>query len=215
MRRSVNSRLICCPGTPAFQPPEIAQGQDRFHGFKVDVWASGITLFRFVTGFYPFEGENVYILYENISKAVLQVPDDLDELLQSLLKGLLERDVKQRLSIAEAKNHQWVRRTYPKYGNDEVRGNEQIAQHTSVLPYVQSLHDPELLDEEEYECGDSPETNLRKEFWRYTKLNVNNQPMRYSASGESTNDGCSFIRAELSQSKRSIYNNLRDKCNQS
>lgn len=183
------------------------------------MWASGITLFRFVTGFYPFEGENVYILYENISKAVLQVPDDLDELLQSLLKGLLERDVKQRLSIAEAKNHQWVRRTYPKYGNDEVRGNEQAAQHTqltSVLPYVQSLHDPELLDEEEYESHDSPETSLRKEFWRYTKLNVNNQPMRHSVSGESSpNDGCSFIRAELSQSKRSIYNNLRDRCNQS
>ena len=182
----------------------------------MDVWASGITLFKFVTGFYPFEGENVYILYENISKAVLRVPDDLDELLQSLLKGLLERDVKRRLSIAEAKAHQWVRRTYPKYGNDGVRGNAEVGQQTSVLPYVQSLHDPELLDEEEYEISDSPETNLRKEFWRYTKLNANSQQLRHSISSESTpSDGCSFIRTELSQSKRSIYNNLRDKCNQS
>lgn len=53
-------------GTPAFQPPEIAQGQDRFHGFKVDAWASGITLFKFVTGYYPFEG--LFISFSQCSK---------------------------------------------------------------------------------------------------------------------------------------------------
>lgn len=31
-------------GSPAFQPPEIANGLDSFPGFKVDVWSSGVTL---------------------------------------------------------------------------------------------------------------------------------------------------------------------------
>nr|XP_054764208.1 serine/threonine-protein kinase STK11-like [Lytechinus pictus] len=31
-------------GSPAFQPPEIANGQDVFSGFKVDIWSSGVTL---------------------------------------------------------------------------------------------------------------------------------------------------------------------------
>lgn len=31
-------------GSPAFQPPEIANGNDAFSGFKVDIWSSGVTL---------------------------------------------------------------------------------------------------------------------------------------------------------------------------
>ena len=47
-------------GTPAFQPPEIANGLDEFPGFKVDVWSAGVTLFNFVTGSYPFEGDTIF-----------------------------------------------------------------------------------------------------------------------------------------------------------
>ena len=207
-------------GTPAFQPPEIAQGQEKFNGFKVDVWASGITLFKFVTGYYPFEGENVYILFENISKAVLEIPNHLDELLQSLLKGLLERDVNKRLTIADAKNHHWVRRTHPKFGNDEVRMNERFRKQTSVLPYIKGLYDTEL-DEDDEENDDSTETYLRREFWRYTKLNVNNENLKsrssYLSESNANDGGCSFLnkRPELSQSKRSIYDNMKEHCNPS
>ena len=31
-------------GSPAFQPPEIASYLDSWSGFKVDIWASGVTL---------------------------------------------------------------------------------------------------------------------------------------------------------------------------
>jgi serine/threonine-protein kinase 11 len=31
-------------GSPAFQPPEIANGHESFAGFKVDVWSSGVSL---------------------------------------------------------------------------------------------------------------------------------------------------------------------------
>ena len=47
-------------GTPTFQPPEIANGQETFSGFKVDVWSTGVTLINFVTGGYPFEGDTIF-----------------------------------------------------------------------------------------------------------------------------------------------------------
>lgn len=31
-------------GSPAFQPPEIANGQESFAGYKVDVWSAGVSL---------------------------------------------------------------------------------------------------------------------------------------------------------------------------
>ena len=47
-------------GTPTFQPPEIANGHETFSGFKVDIWSTGVTLFNFVTGGYPFEGDTIF-----------------------------------------------------------------------------------------------------------------------------------------------------------
>lgn len=55
-----NDLCFTSQGSPAFQPPEIADGIDEFHGFKVDIWSSGVTLYNITTGIYPFEGENIY-----------------------------------------------------------------------------------------------------------------------------------------------------------
>lgn len=76
-------------GSPAFQPPEIANGNEIFHGFKVDVWSSGVTLYNITSGEYPFEGDSIYKLFENISNGDFTIPDSIDELLESLIKGHL------------------------------------------------------------------------------------------------------------------------------
>lgn len=45
--------------------------------------------YNFTTGKYPFEGDNIYKLFENIGKGEFEVPADLDPLLQDLLLGML------------------------------------------------------------------------------------------------------------------------------
>lgn len=39
------------------------------------------------TGLYPFEGENIYKLFENIGKGEYVIPDSIDTMLASLIKG--------------------------------------------------------------------------------------------------------------------------------
>lgn len=41
------------------------------------------------TGLYPFEGENIYKLFENIGKGEYTIPDSLDKTLNTLLTGKL------------------------------------------------------------------------------------------------------------------------------
>ena len=32
-------------GTPAFQCPEIANGEDTYSGYSIDIWSCGVTLY--------------------------------------------------------------------------------------------------------------------------------------------------------------------------
>lgn len=95
-------------GSPAFQPPEIANGHESFAGFKVDIWSSGVTLYNLATGNYPFEGDNIYRLLENIGKAQWVPPAsmyDLDHDLTTLVLGMLQSDATQRFSLQQIRKH--------------------------------------------------------------------------------------------------------------
>jgi serine/threonine-protein kinase 11 len=134
-------------GTPAFQPPEIARagGEERFSGFKLDVWSSGVTLYNFVTGTYPFEGDTIFRLFEEIAKCEYTIPGDVDPLLESLIRGMLEEDPEKRLTVREVKHHDWCRKKHPSNSppvtvkpRDGDDGDPTLS--TSVVPYLCDLH---------------------------------------------------------------------------
>lgn len=58
-------------GSPAFQPPEVASGCQSFSGFKVDVWAAGVSLFLLTTGVVPFSGSSLINLFDTIAKVIV------------------------------------------------------------------------------------------------------------------------------------------------
>lgn len=118
-------------GSPAFQAPEVAEGVEKFSGFKIDVWSSGVTLYCITTGKYPFEGENIYRLFETISKGIFMMPDDVDPALQNLLYGMLDKDPISRFSLIQVKEHEWVRRKHPPI-SDHVPLPTQI--FTPIIP---------------------------------------------------------------------------------
>lgn len=43
--------------------------------------------YNITTGKYPFEGENIYKLFENIGRGEFTVPEGVDDSLADLLKG--------------------------------------------------------------------------------------------------------------------------------
>lgn len=100
-------------GSPAFQAPELADGAERFSGYKIDIWSSGVTLYSITTGRYPFEGENIYRLFEKISKGDFVMPAELDPALQNLLLGMLTKNPEKRFSLSQVKSHDWFRRNHP------------------------------------------------------------------------------------------------------
>ncbi|KRZ77855.1 Serine/threonine-protein kinase STK11, partial [Trichinella papuae] len=146
-----NDLISVARGTPKFQPPEIAQGCSSFHGFLVDVWSAGVTLYNLVSGQYPFHGDNVFILYENICSKQLEVPADcVDPLLENLLRGMLEKDPERRLSLRQVRRHEWVIKR-PPLTLDKVSlppYKDDILRKTTVFQYLQMLFEAELEEEE-------------------------------------------------------------------
>lgn len=111
-----NDLMTSSLGSPAFQPPEVALGKESFSGFKADVWATGITLYNLISGKYPFSGKTIYYLFDSIAKCKFEVPKQAngDELLRSLLLGMLEKDPNKRLSTNDISEHEWIHITIPR-----------------------------------------------------------------------------------------------------
>uniref|UniRef100_A0A8C9RMM5 Serine/threonine-protein kinase STK11 n=1 Tax=Scleropages formosus TaxID=113540 RepID=A0A8C9RMM5_SCLFO len=148
-------------GSPAFQPPEIANGLDTFSGFKVDIWSAGVTLYNITTSLYPFEGDNIYKLFENIGKGEYSIPEECGPLLSDLLKGMLEYDPEKRFSIQHIRQHNWVRKKHPPSEppvpippSPESRDPWRSM---TVVPYLEDLHgyaDDEEEDDELFDGED-------------------------------------------------------------
>ncbi|CAL8312358.1 unnamed protein product [Gadus morhua 'NCC'] len=146
-------------GSPAFQPPEIANGLDTFSGFKVDIWSAGVTLYNITTSLYPFEGDNIYKLFENIGKGDYSVPEECGPLLSDLLNGMLEYEPVKRFSIQHIRQHNWVRKKHPPSeppvpfpANAESRDPWRSM---TVVPYLEDLHGYTQEDDDElYDADD-------------------------------------------------------------
>ena len=100
-------------GSPAFQPPEVARGEETFSGFKSDIWALGVTLYYMITGDYPFTGRSRYHLLENIAAGKCDIPARIDPLLRDLLCGMLDPDPDRRYSLQVITHHPFLKVDVP------------------------------------------------------------------------------------------------------
>lgn len=76
----------------------------------VDIWSSGITLYAMLCGCLPFDEESKTALYEKILACKFPIPKYISSSGADLLKKILIREVKKRISAKEILNHPWCKR---------------------------------------------------------------------------------------------------------
>jgi serine/threonine protein kinase len=92
-------------GTLEYMAPEVVKKNK--YGKPADWWSVGILLYDMLMGHPPFQHKNDATLYRKILNDKLRLPNYLSLECQSLLKGLLQRDIKLRLTIKEIKAHKF------------------------------------------------------------------------------------------------------------
>lgn len=94
-------------GTPAYIAPEILKGSG-YEGSPVDYWSAGVVLYAMLSGMVPFKANDMNKLQELISKGEFASLDFVSKEANNLIHGILEVDVKKRLTSSEILNHPWM-----------------------------------------------------------------------------------------------------------
>ncbi|PAV86754.1 hypothetical protein WR25_17120 [Diploscapter pachys] len=155
-------------GTPKFQAPELVSGNSEFYyGHKADVWACGVTLYNMVSGLYPFEGEVIMRLFDNIASAPLEMPQNvkIEKHLEELLRGMMEKDPLKRWSTEKIQHSQWFRHKLARdltYYKSQACYDADPRRPTTVHPALVELFgpDPAQSDSQGGDNGTLPKSGL-------------------------------------------------------
>lgn len=95
-------------GSPAFQAPEIANGELGYSGRKVDVWALGVSIYYLIAGKIPFDADNLMSLFKTIGRGEYLEPEWFGESLRDILRRMLTVDWRERENVDELLKHPWI-----------------------------------------------------------------------------------------------------------
>lgn len=90
-------------GTRNYLPPEMLFG--RMYSFEADLWSLGVMLYRILCGAFPFEATRSKELFYKVKVEQPLLPSGLSKHACKLLEGLLQKDPRNRLTIADLKRH--------------------------------------------------------------------------------------------------------------
>jgi len=102
--------LTSAIGTPCYVAPEIVE-RERY-GRPVDVWGCGLLLFLMLSGRLPFNGRDSSETLERIRQCELKMEGaewkDVSFGARSLVRGMLQKDPRRRITVEQALAHAWI-----------------------------------------------------------------------------------------------------------
>ncbi|XP_069791647.1 myosin light chain kinase, smooth muscle-like isoform X2 [Narcine bancroftii] len=111
-RLESTSSLKVLFGTPEFVAPEVINYEPI--GYATDMWSIGVICYILVSGLSPFMGDNDNETLANVTSATWDFDDEaFDEIsddAKDFIRGLLKKDMKQRLNCNQCLEHKWLKK---------------------------------------------------------------------------------------------------------
>ena len=168
-------------GSPCYASPEMVIG-NKYNGFCIDIWSSGIILYAMLCGYLPFEeadnDEYNEILFRNIVECNIEYPPEfITPIAKDLLKKILVKDPRKRITIEEIKQHNFYllgeilyKQTFESFGplkeyelfyiEDKLNKNDKDEEENK---YIDSIKKSEIKDKKENHKKDEILLSNKKE----------------------------------------------------
>ena len=91
-------------GSPCYASPEMVSGQ-KYDGYMIDIWSTGIILFAMTCGYLPFEDNDNEVLFLKILKCNINYPKYIGELSLDLMKKIIVTEPSKRITLEKIKEH--------------------------------------------------------------------------------------------------------------
>ena len=135
-------------GSPLYMAPEVLNYQK--YDAKADLWSVGAILFEMLMGAVPFTGQNQVQLLRNIQKTEFKIPMHIAQELSpeciALLRGLLHRDAKDRISFEEFFNHPFLKTdvgvgipTTPRGNPNSTKSPSGCSDDSETMPFAMDV----------------------------------------------------------------------------
>ena len=130
-------------GSPYYIAPEVLKGS---YGIECDVWSCGIILYILLVGYPPFDGKNTNEIFDNILEGELNLETKdwakISNDAKDLIKKLLEKNPKKRISPFEAMKHPWIIKYAKNNNNNEDESFNKISLKNCLQTFSskQKLH---------------------------------------------------------------------------
>ena len=95
--------------------PEVFKCTEPYDGRQSDVWSLGVCLFAMLCGMVPFKGRNIHELKDSIVEDKLKFPTEIESKLSKeakhLVRIMLRKDYKKRVTLEKVLMHPWLKDT--------------------------------------------------------------------------------------------------------
>ena len=117
MQGNIKRTTVC--GTPVYLAPEIINNQG--HDEHVDIWCIGVLLFELITGYPPWQGDDVLTVRYNISRMKIRWPRNMDHDAADLISKILKYNPEERLPLRQMLSHPFFTKFFPNASSSLIK----------------------------------------------------------------------------------------------
>lgn len=105
-------------GTPYYIAPDVLSG---IYGKECDIWSLGVCLYQFLSGDFPFDGDDMQDIFAAIKRGEFECdPDLISESAEDLIRKMIVVKPENRITALECLEHPWIKQSEAKFRRKET-----------------------------------------------------------------------------------------------